>query len=91
MACVRSIGNICRGGEWEPSGSHKAHERYLCQSDPLSPYLLLICAEALNSLLYLAERTGSITWVSTSKNRPRISHIFFADDNLLFCKANSVE
>jgi hypothetical protein len=29
--------------------------------------------------------------VPTSKKGPRLSHLFFADDSLIFCKVNSVE
>lgn len=42
-------------------------------------------------MLSRAESNGVITRVPTSKNGARINHIFFADDNLLFCKANLVE
>lgn len=65
--------------------------RGIRQGDPLSPYLFLLCAEALSSLIRHAENIGSITGVPTSKKGPRLSHLFFADESLLFCKANSVE
>jgi hypothetical protein len=42
-------------------------------------------------LLAQAEQKGVIIGVPTSKKGPRFSHLFFADDSLLFCKANSVE
>ena len=67
---------------------HQAEDR---QGDPLSPYLFLLCAEALSSMLSKVERTGVITRVPTSKKGLRLSHLFFADDSLLFCKANSME
>jgi hypothetical protein len=63
----------------------------LRQGDLLSPYLFIICAEALSFMLIRAENNGVITGVPTSKKGPRISHLFFADDSLLFCKANYVE
>ena len=59
--------------------------------DPLSPSLFLLCAEVLRSMLSKAERTWVITWVPTSEKGPKFSHLFFADNILLFCKANSVE
>jgi len=37
------------------------------------------------------ENKGFITGVPTSPRRPRLSHLFFADDSLLFCKPNLVE
>jgi hypothetical protein len=42
-------------------------------------------------MLSRAESSGVIIGVPTLKDGPRLSHLFFADDNLLFCKANSVE
>ena len=42
-------------------------------------------------MLNKVNKTGVITGVPTSKKGPKLSHLFFADDSLLFCKANSVE
>ncbi|XP_062162097.1 uncharacterized protein LOC133869155 [Alnus glutinosa] len=89
MACVRSVhysvlvnGNLV--GDIRPS-------RGIRQGDPISPYLFLICAEVLSSLLTQAEQKGIITGVPTSPKGPKISHLFFADDSILFCKSNYVE
>lgn len=51
----------------------------------------IMCAEALSALLCHAESSGCITGIPTSKRGLRLSHLFFADDSLLYCKANSVE
>jgi hypothetical protein len=89
MACVRSVSHavIVNGN---PVGNIKPTIgiRY---GDPISPYLFLICVEVLSFILHQAEQFGSITGIPTSKNDPRLSHFFFVDDILLFCKANSVE
>jgi hypothetical protein len=89
MSCVRSVqysmvvnGNLV--GNIYPT-------RGIRHGDPISPYLFIICADALNSLIYRAVDTGIITGVPTSPSGPRLSHLFFVDDSLLFCKANLVE
>jgi hypothetical protein len=89
MSCVRSVkysvlvnGNAV--GYIRPS-------RGIRQGGPISPYLFLICAEALNSLLKHAKNTGAISIVPTSRRDPKLSHLFFAVDSLIFYKANQVE
>jgi hypothetical protein len=64
--------------------------RGIRQGDYISPYLFLLCVEALSSMLTWEEFCGTLTGVPTSKRGPWISHLFFADDSLLFCKANPV-
>lgn len=89
MQCVTSVRyavlvNGSPVGNIQPS-------RGLRQGDPISPYLFLICAEGLSALLGRAEQRGHISGVPTSPKGPRISHLFFADDSILFCKSNAVE
>ena len=62
--------------------------RGLRQGDPLSPYLFIICAEGLSSLIRNREKAGFLHGVKVARSAPSISHIFFADDCLLFFKAN---
>lgn len=89
MACVRSISYsiLINGG---PVGNIQPFKG-IRQGDPISPYLFLICVEALSALLQKAEWKGIITGVPTSLQGPRLSNLFFADDSIIFCKANSVE
>lgn len=65
--------------------------RGLQQGDPFSPYLFLICAEGLSALIRTAEMEGRLSGVPIAVGGYRLSHLFFADYSLLFCRANSTK
>jgi ribonuclease HI len=84
MMCVKSANyEILVNGA--PTG-HIRPTRGIRQGDPISPYLFLMCAEALSAIMTRAESRGELSGVPTSKKGPRLNHLFFADDSLLFCK-----
>ena len=67
------------------------HTRGLRQGNPLSPYLFLLCAEGFSALIHDAARNNQIHGISICRGASKITHLFFADDNLLFCRANGNE
>jgi hypothetical protein len=62
--------------------------RGLRQGDLLSPYFLLLEAEGLSSLIVWAEQKDKLTGVPISAGGVHLTHLFFANDSLLFCRAN---
>ncbi|KAA3477681.1 reverse transcriptase [Gossypium australe] len=80
MGCVRSV--KCNNLLFETIYP----ERGLCQGDPLSPYLFLFCMEAFSRILIQAQNNDLIRGIRASVHCPRINHLFFADDTLLFIR-----
>ncbi|KAK9984473.1 hypothetical protein SO802_033998 [Lithocarpus litseifolius] len=89
MRCVRSVTYSIK-----INGSPRGHiipSRGIRQGDPLSPYLFLLCAEGLSALIKASVASGNMKEVSMCRGGPILSHLFFADDNLIFCKASLEE
>jgi len=63
--------------------------RGLRQGDPLSPYLFIICAKGLSSLIRDAKTEGVLTGTKVCRQAPSVSHLLFVDDCFLFFKANT--
>lgn len=53
----------------------------------MSPYLFLLCVEVLSQMLDWAKFSNQMQGMRLVRGCPRISHLFFADDSLFFCRA----
>ena len=66
-----------------------APTRGLCQGDLISPYLFVLCMEKF--AIYINQFIQEKKWLPfhISSGVPSISHLFFVDDVLLFCKGKN--
>lgn len=85
MECITTVTySLLINGE--PFGDIKPSHG-IRQGDPLSPYLFLLCFEGLHRMIRKATERGEIQGVSICQNGSKLTHLFFADDSLLFCRA----
>ena len=89
MACVKTVSySILVNGE--PQGFIQP-TRGIHQGDPLSPFLFLLCTEGLHGLIQHAANMGEIKGFPLCWRCPALTHLLFADESLLFCRATSDE
>ena len=55
----------------------------------MTPYLFLIVVEGLLSLIKDSTNEGKLQGFAATRNGPKVTNLFFADDCLIFCRANS--
>ena len=51
-----------------------------------SPLTFFICSKGLSGLVQNVVDNRHVEGFSLCRNGPKISHLFFADDSLLFCR-----
>lgn len=69
---------------FKPSGG-------LRQGDPLSPFSFVLVTEVLSRLLKKEETRGSLHGIRIARSAPLVTNILFADDVMLFYRANGNE
>ncbi|KAL7129060.1 hypothetical protein ABFS83_13G037900 [Erythranthe nasuta] len=65
--------------------------RDLRQGDPLSPYIFILCTEALIAMLKTETDSGRLTGIKVAPSTPVVSILCFADDTLIFCQATEAD
>lgn len=86
MQCVTGPEmNLLWNGERTPAFTPM---RGLRQGDPLSPYLFVLCMERLCHLIDRSILEKKWKPISLSQGGPKLSHICFADDLILFAEAS---
>jgi hypothetical protein len=65
--------------------------RGLRQGDPLSLFLFILGSKILSRLILREENLGSLHGIKMASLCPPISHLLFADDVMLFSRANVQE
>ncbi|XP_050267809.1 uncharacterized mitochondrial protein AtMg01250-like [Quercus robur] len=89
MTCVKTVtySMLVNG---EPKGLITPL-RGIRQGDPLSSFLFLLCTRGLHGLIQQDANSGDITGFALCTRGPKLTHLFFADDSLLFCRATPRE
>ncbi|KAL8118653.1 hypothetical protein AgCh_016247 [Apium graveolens] len=61
------------------------------QGDPISPYIYIMCAEGLSSIIRRNEEVGLLHGCKIARGAPTISHLLFADDCYFFFRVTKTE
>lgn len=89
MSCVHSVSySILLNGQ---SFGNIAPQRGIIQGDPLSPFLFILCAEALIHTMNQAEERCQISGMKIAPKCPTVQHLIFADDSFFLCQASFAE
>lgn len=89
MVCMTTVKySVLLNGS--PCGFFTA-SRGIRQGDPISPALFVILVDLLSRILLKAENDGSIRGIKISRGSPRITHLMYADDLIIYGHATLEE
>lgn len=89
MQCVSTVTfNVNFNGELLPSFKPT---RGIRQGDPLSPYLFIIVANVLSSMMKKAVAEGTLKGIKMNTSCPTLSPLLFADDYIFFLNGTILE
>lgn len=86
MSCVRSVTYEVKYNDHLSEIIYPG--RGLRQGDPLSPYLFIICSNWLSWKISQQQELRKYDGIKICRGAPPITHLFFADDSLLFFKTS---
>lgn len=64
-------------------------ERGIRQGDPLLPYIFILCGEVLSGICKRGQEIGTLPGIRVSRNSPKLNHLLFADDTMIFTNTDS--
>ena len=86
MSCISfsNLSSLLNGDHLDPF----QHSRGIRQGDPLSPYIFILCMEYLAWLIQEEVSFGNWKCIKASRYGPTFTHLFSANDLILFVKVS---